>query len=145
MWLGLALVATLLSIWLKVATALSEIVVGTITQLIIGTIAGGLLLAVDDSPSTGNPARAGWPAWRCRRRIVMLATKDAGEIRRRLSDDARSSLAAARIALHDPADVDGTHLRHDLRALRPVARHHRPEQYSILVAATVLARKGRDS
>jgi glutathione-regulated potassium-efflux system ancillary protein KefC len=49
MWLGLALVATLLSIWLKVATALSEIVVGTITQLIIGTIAGGLLLAVDDS------------------------------------------------------------------------------------------------
>jgi glutathione-regulated potassium-efflux system ancillary protein KefC len=28
MWLGLALIATLFSIWLKVATALSEIVVG---------------------------------------------------------------------------------------------------------------------
>jgi hypothetical protein len=33
LWLGLALVATLLSIWLRIATALSEIVVGTIAQL----------------------------------------------------------------------------------------------------------------
>src|ERR1700693_2336744 len=49
MWLGLALIATLLSIWLKVATALSEIVVGTIAQLIIGVAAGSVLLAVDDS------------------------------------------------------------------------------------------------
>lgn len=30
LWLGLALIATLVSIWLRVATALSEIVVGTI-------------------------------------------------------------------------------------------------------------------
>ena len=29
LWLGLALVATLISIWLRIATALSEIVVGT--------------------------------------------------------------------------------------------------------------------
>ena len=36
LWLGLALVATLLSIWLRIATALSEIVVGTIAQLVIG-------------------------------------------------------------------------------------------------------------
>jgi len=36
LWLGLALVATLLSIWLRVATALSEIVVGTVAQLLIG-------------------------------------------------------------------------------------------------------------
>ena len=36
LWLGLALVATLLSMWLRVATALSEIVVGTVAQLIIG-------------------------------------------------------------------------------------------------------------
>jgi glutathione-regulated potassium-efflux system ancillary protein KefC len=49
MWLGLALIATLLSIWLKVAAALSEIVVGTIAQLIIGVAAGSVLLAVDDS------------------------------------------------------------------------------------------------
>jgi hypothetical protein len=41
LWLGLALVATLLSIWLRVATALSEIVVGTVamsTGLTFGTI-----------------------------------------------------------------------------------------------------------
>lgn len=35
LWVGLALVATLLSIWLRVATALSEIVVGTVAQLLI--------------------------------------------------------------------------------------------------------------
>jgi hypothetical protein len=36
LWLGLALIASLLSIWLRISTALSEIVVGTIAQLIIG-------------------------------------------------------------------------------------------------------------
>lgn len=36
LWIGLALLATLLSIWLRVATALSEIVVGTVAQLFIG-------------------------------------------------------------------------------------------------------------
>jgi glutathione-regulated potassium-efflux system ancillary protein KefC len=40
LWVGLALVATLLAIWLKVSTALSEIVVGTVAQLIIGVILG---------------------------------------------------------------------------------------------------------
>jgi hypothetical protein len=30
LWLGLALIATLVSVWLRIATALSEIVVGTI-------------------------------------------------------------------------------------------------------------------
>jgi len=47
LWLGLALVATLLSIWLRVATALSEIVVGTIAQLVIGALIGSALLAGD--------------------------------------------------------------------------------------------------
>src|SRR6266702_5160143 len=40
LWVGLALIATLLAIWFKVSTALSEIVVGTIAQLIIGVIVG---------------------------------------------------------------------------------------------------------
>lgn len=35
LWLGLALVATLLSIRLRIATALSEIVVGTIAQMVL--------------------------------------------------------------------------------------------------------------
>ena len=40
LWVGLALVATLLAIWLRISTALSEIVVGTVAQLIIGALIG---------------------------------------------------------------------------------------------------------
>jgi hypothetical protein len=36
----LALIATLLSIWLRIATAMSEIVVGTVAQLFIGASRG---------------------------------------------------------------------------------------------------------
>jgi Kef-type K+ transport system membrane component KefB len=45
LWVGLALVATLLAIWFRVSTALSEIVVGTVAQLIIGAAVGGAGLA----------------------------------------------------------------------------------------------------
>ena len=41
LWTGLALVATLLAIWFKVSTALSEIVVGTVAQLIVVVLIGG--------------------------------------------------------------------------------------------------------
>lgn len=47
LWLGLALLATLLSIWLRIATALSEIVVGTVAQLIIGAAVGAAVLGTD--------------------------------------------------------------------------------------------------
>lgn len=40
LWLVLALVATLLSIWFRISTALSEIVVGTVAQLLIGALIG---------------------------------------------------------------------------------------------------------
>ena len=45
LWVGLALAATLLAIWFRVATALSEIIVGTVAQLVIGAFlgTGGLL------------------------------------------------------------------------------------------------------
>ncbi len=45
LWVGLALAATLLAIWFKISTALSEIVVGTLAQLVIGllVVQGGLL------------------------------------------------------------------------------------------------------
>ena len=49
LWLGLALLATLISIWLRVATALSEIVVGTIAQLVIGAILGSTVLGTDQT------------------------------------------------------------------------------------------------
>jgi glutathione-regulated potassium-efflux system ancillary protein KefC len=47
LWLGLALAASLLSIRFRIATALSEIVVGTIAQLVIGAALGSALLAGD--------------------------------------------------------------------------------------------------
>jgi glutathione-regulated potassium-efflux system ancillary protein KefC len=47
LWLGLALLATLLSIWLRIATALSEIVVGTVAQLLIGAAVGAAVLGTD--------------------------------------------------------------------------------------------------
>src|SRR6202167_3527351 len=37
-WVGLALIATLLAIWFRISTALSEIVVGTVAQLLIGAL-----------------------------------------------------------------------------------------------------------
>ena len=40
LWVGLALIATLLAIWFKISTALTEIVVGTVAQLIIGALVG---------------------------------------------------------------------------------------------------------
>lgn len=49
LWLGLALAATLISIWFRIATALSEIVVGTIAQLIIGALIGSAALGVGES------------------------------------------------------------------------------------------------
>lgn len=49
LWLGLALIASLLSIWLRISTALSEIVVGTIAQLVIGAVVGAAVLGTDES------------------------------------------------------------------------------------------------
>ncbi|MGH8607175.1 MAG: universal stress protein [Gammaproteobacteria bacterium] len=48
LWLGLALVAALLSIRLRIATALSEILVGVIAQLLIGALVGASM------PGTGE-------------------------------------------------------------------------------------------
>jgi Kef-type K+ transport system membrane component KefB len=50
LWLVLALVATLLSIWFRVATALSEITVGVVAQLVIGGLVGAEALG----------AKSGW-------------------------------------------------------------------------------------
>ena len=47
LWIGLGLFAALASIWLRVATALSEIVVGTLAQFAIGGLFGAAVLAAD--------------------------------------------------------------------------------------------------
>ena len=67
LWLGLALVATLLSIWLGIATAMSEIVVGTVAQLILGALIGSAVLGTDQSwvrflSSTGAVLLTFWRA-----------------------------------------------------------------------------------
>lgn len=49
LWLGLAIIAGLLSVWLRVSTALSEIVVGTVAQLIVGAVVGSAVLGTDES------------------------------------------------------------------------------------------------
>src|SRR5271170_6226268 len=49
LWLGLALLASLLAIWFRISSALSEIVVGTIAQLIIGAVVGSAVLGTDES------------------------------------------------------------------------------------------------
>ncbi len=49
LWVGLALVATLLSIYFRVATALTEIIVGMTAQLVIGALVGATVLGADQS------------------------------------------------------------------------------------------------
>jgi Kef-type K+ transport system membrane component KefB len=49
LWLLLALIAVLVANWLRVSTALSEIVVGTVAQLIIGAAVGSAVLGTDES------------------------------------------------------------------------------------------------
>src|SRR6266436_5444875 len=49
LWLGLALLAALLSIWIKVANALSEILVGTTAQLVLGAAFGTAFLGADQA------------------------------------------------------------------------------------------------
>ena len=49
LWVGLALVATLLAIWLRISAALSEIVIGTVAQLFIGAAVGSAFLGTDES------------------------------------------------------------------------------------------------
>ena len=40
LWAGLALIQGLLSVWLRVSTALTEIIVGTAAQAILGALFG---------------------------------------------------------------------------------------------------------
>jgi|CZKD01.1.fsa_nt_gi hypothetical protein len=55
LWVGLALVATLLAIWFKISTALTEIVVGTVAQLIFGAF---IVQAVSQLRANGSVS---WP------------------------------------------------------------------------------------
>jgi hypothetical protein len=62
LWLMLALATTLPSIWFKISTALSEIVVGTVAQRIIGALVGA------DVPG----ARSAWIGLRAETGAIVL-------------------------------------------------------------------------
>src|SRR5438046_10689921 len=49
LWLGLALLATLFALWFRVSTALTEIIVGTLAQLILGSLFGADVLGGNES------------------------------------------------------------------------------------------------
>jgi Kef-type K+ transport system membrane component KefB len=53
LWVGLALLATLLAIWFKISTALTEIIVGTVAQFVVMTFIG----------HGGLGAKTGWIAF----------------------------------------------------------------------------------
>lgn len=57
LWLGLALIAALLSVWLRIATALSEIVVGTLAQFILGSVRAPGRISTKGNPS--GPGKQG--------------------------------------------------------------------------------------
>lgn len=48
-WLGLALIASLISIWFRIPTALAEVMVGMLAQLILGATVGSEVLGISDS------------------------------------------------------------------------------------------------
>jgi glutathione-regulated potassium-efflux system ancillary protein KefC len=48
LWLGLALIAALLAIWLRVSTALTEIIVGTIAQFFLASLVGADVLGTNE-------------------------------------------------------------------------------------------------
>jgi hypothetical protein len=48
LWIGLALFAALASIWLRVATALSEIVIGVLAEFVIGGLFGAAALGAGE-------------------------------------------------------------------------------------------------
>ncbi len=70
LWVGLALVATLLAIWFKISTALTEIVVGTVAQLIIGALFG----------SVGLGAKTEWVSFRADTGAIVLTFLAGAEL-----------------------------------------------------------------
>ena len=48
LWIGLAVIATLFAIWFRVSTALTEIIVGTVAQLVLGSLIAPNVLGTDE-------------------------------------------------------------------------------------------------
>lgn len=48
LWVALALIATVFAVWFRVSTALTEIIVGTLAQLVLGTLIGAEVLGTNE-------------------------------------------------------------------------------------------------
>ncbi len=86
LWVGLALAATLLAIWFKISTALSEIVVGTVAQRVIGVFLAQGGLATDTQwitflAGTGAIVLTVWP----RLDRGSIATNDSQQVPQNLA------------------------------------------------------------
>ena len=95
-WLGLAPLATLIAIWLRISTALSEIVVGTVAQLVIGAASGKGALGAK-APWITFLSRTGaiWPLARDRRLREILVHRHGCHRERRHPDNHRQRLLSA--------------------------------------------------
>jgi glutathione-regulated potassium-efflux system ancillary protein KefC len=74
LWLGLALIASLISIWSRTPTALSEVVVGTFAQLIFGATVGSEVLGPSES----------WVKFLCTTGAILLTFLAGAELDPRL-------------------------------------------------------------
>jgi hypothetical protein len=130
LWLFLALVAVLLANWLRISTALSEIVVGTVAQLATGAFMGSEALG----------AKAPWIAFLAGTgAIVLTFLGSAAGLRRAVFR--QDAIQAMRAVSHRPRiwvrpkgrhllladDVHGADIRNDIGAVRVEPRRHRPD------------------
>src|ERR1700683_3620786 len=95
LWLALALVAVLAANWLRISTALSEIVVGTVAQLVIGALLGRNALG----------AKAEWITFLAGTGAIVLtflagAELDPAVFRGKWEESTAGALAGRRSALH---------------------------------------------
>ena len=91
LWLVLALVATMLSIWFRISTALSEIVVGTVAQLIIGALIGTEVLG----------AKSGWVSFLAGTGAIVLTLRSRPGVRRQVIAVQNARTAAMAVDMVD--------------------------------------------
>ncbi len=111
-WVGLALLATLFAIWFRISTALSEIVVGTVAQLIIGVIVGPTALGSSSAwiaflAATGaaKVMRGELDRWRrVEEPRAETLYREAVERFVEMTDDVRAALAASGVDGVAPLD-----------------------------------------
>lgn len=91
LWVGLALLATLLAIWFEISTALTGIVVGTVAQLIMGPVSERVLRYALESFSGLLHAWGADASTDLEHRFDSFANRYRAQLERLLSDRTPSS------------------------------------------------------